>query len=286
MSWTEISKAFHRLAEARDAGRSLRPAWDDFVEAAQATGTDPPYHMRLIVGHAKDLAAARSRGDIAILDHGCGGGLPTLYLIALGFTKAIGLNVAANCLVWNGPLKEVLPDDDDRFLLYDGNRIPLGDNSVDMVFSQQVLEHVNDSVLEAFYREEGRILKPGSVAIHQVPHRLVPYDTHSKTWLVHWLPRMMHPPVHRILGAPAEHLKQDLFLRSPFLHMSLAKRFLGPTTNKTKERILTLTTLPYYDGPRRSRKLVAVLSRLPLVGALFASMLSFFMMLETVSRKP
>ena len=52
-------------------------------------------------------------------------------------------------------------------MLYDGVTIPCRDNSVDVVFSSNVLEHVPH--IEAFQRELQRVLRPGGVSIHVMP---------------------------------------------------------------------------------------------------------------------
>lgn len=50
---------------------------------------------------------------------------------------------------------------------YDGRRIPLGDQSVDAVFSSNVLEHVED--FSATLAEFRRVLRPGGTGIHVMP---------------------------------------------------------------------------------------------------------------------
>ena len=51
--------------------------------------------------------------------------------------------------------------------LYDGHRIPLPDESVDVVFSSNVLEHIPH--IEIFQAEIMRVLKPDGVAVHLMP---------------------------------------------------------------------------------------------------------------------
>jgi ubiquinone/menaquinone biosynthesis C-methylase UbiE len=50
---------------------------------------------------------------------------------------------------------------------YDGARLPLDDHSVDVIFSSNVLEHVEN--LPAVLNEFRRILKPGGFGIHVMP---------------------------------------------------------------------------------------------------------------------
>jgi SAM-dependent methyltransferase len=50
---------------------------------------------------------------------------------------------------------------------YDGDRLPLDDHSFDVVFSSNVLEHVED--LPRALRELARVLKPDGFAVHVMP---------------------------------------------------------------------------------------------------------------------
>ena len=50
---------------------------------------------------------------------------------------------------------------------YDGHNIPFADNTFDVVFSSNVMEHIPH--LEEFQTEIHRVLKPDGIAIHIVP---------------------------------------------------------------------------------------------------------------------
>ena len=93
------------------------------------------------------------------------------------------------------------------------------------MYSQQVLDHVADDVLEAFYAEEARVLRPGGIAYHQVPHRLVSYDSHTKTWFVHYLPGPLRRPLFRALGRDPDVVQELVRLRWPWEHKSRARRY-------------------------------------------------------------
>ena len=285
MSWQEIKSAFNALREARDTGAPLDDAWAHFAAAARETESAPPYHFKLVLDTLRDLYGDRPRSDLDILDHGCGSGLPILFLIALGYTSARGVNITPHCLAWNEPLQTLFDDETQRFFQYDGSRLPFDDASVDLVFSQQVLEHVHDGVIDAFYEEEGRIIRPQGVAVHQVPHRLVPFESHSRTWLVHWLPKPVQIPIYRCLRVNMHSIEFDLFLRGPGFHLRQVQNHIGPTENVTHKRLKSLQDLQYYDGPRRLRRLIAGLSVFPLLGSVFSYAFARLMMLETVSVK-
>lgn len=52
-------------------------------------------------------------------------------------------------------------------VLFDGERLPFGDSEFDMVYSSNVLEHVEN--LPALLGEMGRVLRPGGYGIHAMP---------------------------------------------------------------------------------------------------------------------
>lgn len=77
-----------------------------------------------------------------------------------------------------------------------GERLPYADASFDVVFSNEVLEHVQDD--REACREIARVLRPGGRAVIFVPNRLYFFETHGVYWrgeykfgnkpLVNWLP--------------------------------------------------------------------------------------------------
>mgnify|MGYP001765045447 CR=1 FL=1 len=68
---------------------------------------------------------------------------------------------------------------------------PFADDWFDVVISEEVVEHVPTSLVANYYSEAARVLRPDGVAYYTVPHRLGPYDSHTRTWFVHYLPRML-----------------------------------------------------------------------------------------------
>ncbi len=75
-------------------------------------------------------------------------------------------------------------------------RLPFPDASFDVVFSHEVLEHVQDD--RQACREIVRVLRPGGRAAIFAPNRLYPFETHGLYWrgqyhfgnkpLINWLP--------------------------------------------------------------------------------------------------
>ncbi len=77
-----------------------------------------------------------------------------------------------------------------------GERLPFPDGTFDVVFSHEVLEHVDDD--RACVREMVRVARSGGRLVIFVPNRLYPFETHGIFWrgqyhfgnvpLVNWLP--------------------------------------------------------------------------------------------------
>ena len=80
-----------------------------------------------------------------------------------------------------------------------GEFLPFEDDSLDVVFSHEVLEHVDDDRRCAM--EMVRVARPGGHIVIFVPNRLYPFETHGIYWrgtyhfgnipLVNWLPNAL-----------------------------------------------------------------------------------------------
>lgn len=80
-----------------------------------------------------------------------------------------------------------------------GEFLPLQNESVDLIYSHEVLEHVQDD--RACVQEMARVLKPGGRIVLFCPNRGYPFETHGVYWrgryhfgnipLVNWLPRSL-----------------------------------------------------------------------------------------------
>jgi len=111
------------------------------------------------------------RTAISVLDLGCGNG--TSYAAFSERSKAVrcvGLDIVDSPEVALRPRK-ALP-----FCTYDGIRVPLADDSFDMVYSRQVFEHVRypENVIAEAYR----VLKPGGVFVGSTS-QLEPFHSRS-----------------------------------------------------------------------------------------------------------
>ena len=138
-----------------------KPAWLDFEQIEKLLGSFPE------VGEYKyDEQACRQRGETKaqflsklfagssnrkILELGCSDAMTSLALKQLGF-QAVALDIIDQRL-------EVAKKADIPFIKSSAEKIPLADNSVDLIFSYNSMEHFADP--QKVIDEIVRILKPG-----------------------------------------------------------------------------------------------------------------------------
>lgn len=286
MDWRTIQARFKELSEARDSGAPFTALWDAYREAVLASRDNPPYHLIVPLRIVEDAAARSCPQDVRILDHGCGGGGTLFYFLALGYTGIFGVDLGGNSIGWNRLLREELKIEGPRFFIYEGKVLPFGDGSFDVVISEEVVEHVPDSTIISYYSEAARVLRPDGIAYYTVPHRLAPYDSHSRTWFIHYLPRRI---ASRLYGAKGSYTRDffdnHLFLRWPIFHRTKMRELYGSSIDLTNQRLLMLTKFDYYDGPRGLRQWLGRAARIPLAGPLLSRAIGLLLMRQTLSRK-
>jgi len=145
-----------------------------------------PEVQRRLEAHAALLG--RDTSQVRVLDFGCGRGEAVLLLRELGY-EAYGVDVepgyidnAAGYFAGLGlDARELLrvsePDKD----------FPFEAESMDFVFSEQVLEHVED--LDSVARKIARVLRPGGLSFHVFPPHRGVLEEHLWMPFVHWLPK-------------------------------------------------------------------------------------------------
>ena len=135
------------------------------------------------------LNAAAPLADQRVLEFGCGLGT-YLREIRRYTPHAFGFDVEVERLV-EGNRRGVT-----GMLAAVGERLPFADASFDVVFTNEVLEHVQDDRQAA--HEIARVLRPGGRSVNFVPNRLYFFETHGIYWkgqykfgnkpFVNWLP--------------------------------------------------------------------------------------------------
>ena len=192
MAWKEMKIAFNSLVEAaKNEKNDLKKEWNSFQKLAKAVNEDPPMALDNLSASIKKISNGNK--NISILDHGCGGGLKSFYFIALGYKNMYGVNVNYNINYLNTILKKIFKISEKRFYTTDGRILPFKENKFAFIFSLQVLEHLSDNFIDTYYSEEERVLKERGHVYHEVPHLLVPFESHSRLWFLHWLPSFLQP---------------------------------------------------------------------------------------------
>jgi SAM-dependent methyltransferase len=135
---------------------------DRYATREYMTGFDELFEACRLLAIRQQLAELEIEPR-TVLDHGCGTARYFATLRAAFPGAAIsGCDVSAVAVEH---ARERHPDG--NFLVMDGERIPLGDGSVDLVLSVEVLEHVADAARAV--EEIGRVLRPGGVAVISTP---------------------------------------------------------------------------------------------------------------------
>jgi SAM-dependent methyltransferase len=115
-------------------------------------------------------AAWREQRSPIVVDVGCGTGTSYDLFSGEGRSRWVGLDITDSQEVAERAPRE-LP-----FCFFDGIRIPLADNSVDVAYSRQVFEHVRHP--ESLLAEIHRVLKPQGWFIGSTSH-LEPFHSRS-----------------------------------------------------------------------------------------------------------
>ncbi len=154
-----------------------------------ATRGNPSFVWR--AGQERRLQMVRRWAPLAgrrVLDVGCGLGMytaaflhhtPHVFGIEIEHERALDARERAAAVIQSP-----------------GERLPFANAAFDVVFSHEVLEHVDDD--RACVAEMVRVTRPGGRIVVFVPNRLYPFETHGVFWrgryrfgnapLVNWLP--------------------------------------------------------------------------------------------------
>lgn len=220
----------------------------------------------------KNVESFVNNNDAEILDFGSGGGRSVVYLYLLGYQNVYGIDL--NSQERNNKIMKLLGSDKIHFTQYDGSLLPFENSRFDLVFSEQVLEHVKNVPL--YYSETFRVLKSQGVTYHIFPHRLMPFDSHTRTWFIHMLPYTGRKVLFKLLGHDFEYNESLLNFKTISYHISLLKQYSNSIDNLTEERLLSFGNkeLEHYEGNRRIRLFVDKLIKNKYFGKIFLKLLS------------
>jgi SAM-dependent methyltransferase len=85
-----------------------------------------------------------------------------------------------------------------KALAYDGKRIPFADGSFDVCWSNAVIEHVGDRPQQLAFLKE--LIRSSKSVFFTTPNRYFPVETHTRTPVLHWLPKRVFDAYLRLVG--------------------------------------------------------------------------------------
>lgn len=218
-----------------------------------------------------------------ILDYGCGDGQSITYLNLLGYNNVYGVDLKPQDKC--NEIMKLLGCETQRFFQYDGGVLPFRDGMFDLVYSEQVLEHVQD--IDGYYREASRVLKPGSSSFFSFPHRFIPYDPHGRTWFLHMLPKPLALSCYRILGRDADRLDRIMNFRSVSYHRRIAGQYFCDIRNVASDRLkrFSKNDLQRYRGNRTLRKFADKMINNRLLGGVATTLFATLSIADLTMRK-
>ena len=131
--------------------------------------------------------SGKERGEIKVLDFGCGRGELCAFLRRRGF-NTFGIDIDLKGIeVARHFLRSTGGDADTMGIIGDNGVTEFPDGFFDFVISDQVIEHVENIELTA--AECARLTRTGGGGIHSYPANLSPVEPHIFVPCVHWLPK-------------------------------------------------------------------------------------------------
>ncbi len=301
MNWKKLKRQYSIICEKAKLNKDYSKEWKEFKKLASIEAKNPSPAVSAIHNALKKIEKLKKRDKIYIFDHGCGSGLKVVYLAALGYTNIHGVNVNDDVDHINKILLNNFKINKKKFYTTDGKKVPFKDKFFDFIISSQVVEHLREDEVYFYYEEEGRVLKKNGLAYHEVPHKFMPYESHSRLWLIHLFPYVFKPILYGIFlslqarknlilkgSFYANHFsKEFLILRSPNFHKNMLVKNIGSYQDLTEKRLLKENNFSSYDNdsPIRLRKLIQYIFMLPIIGKLFVMIFKNFFILQTLSRK-
>jgi SAM-dependent methyltransferase len=131
---------------------------DEFLQ----TGRDEIAQLMAYLAERR-ITVARGRA----LDFGCGAGRLT-HALAAHFENALGLDIAPSMIAKARELHAGLPNVE--FRVNSSNRLEsIASGAVDLVYTRLVLQHMPPRYIRGYLGEFARVLRPGGVAVFQLP---------------------------------------------------------------------------------------------------------------------
>lgn len=235
------------------------------------------WQLKLIEDYCKENNSAK------ILDYGCGTGILNLLLLLKGYNNVHGVDVVEK---FDDRILKHMNFNDASFNLINARdtnptavnlnnideQLPFDDNTFDIITSSLVLEHVVNP--DFYYSEAARLLKPGGVCFFNFPHRLKPYDSHSRCWFIHYFPKNIRKILWDFFSRQGgEYLNNYLYLRTVSTHKRIALKYFRVAEDRTGNRLKTINFVNY-KGSSKLRLFASKLMSLKYVGYIFIKIFS------------
>lgn len=194
MGWLskgQIERELRERIEARTRSMSWRPGYESWVEGRiQQEHSQTPTIDNLRSYFGAELE------NLSILEIGSGMGGLLVRLQQEGL-KAFGLDYCTDyCVI--SKIRGMRYGIGTPIFNAQAERIPLRDQSVDVILCYEVFEHVFDPV--TLLQELRRVVRPNGVVFITVPNRWALYDHHYHLWGVNLLPRRLAEVIIRRTG--------------------------------------------------------------------------------------
>ena len=214
--------------------------------------------------------------SIRILDYGCGGGQLLTYLRMLGCENLTGVDVGdAKQINQLNIMYSNMGFESDTFFIYDGSLLPFNNSSFDIIISQQVLEHVHN--VEKYFSESKRVLSSKGKILFEFPHRLVPFDTHTRMWFVHYFPSMIRNIFYdKFRENKSQYYGNLLNLQPIWYYKRLLNTMFSSVVDLSEDRISSFVYRDHYEGNINIRLMVDKLVNTPFIGGAFRAILALF----------
>ena len=208
-----------------------------------------------------DLNTNSKRDEI--LDFGCGGGVPLVLLKMAGYNNVYGVDLKTldiNKVKKQNYFVDLFNFNKNIFSELHNGKTNFDNEKFDIIISLQVLEHVKN--FEEYYDEVTRLLKKNGKLILIFPHRFKPYDSHTKLYFVHYLPKFIRGIFYDLFTNEKKNYYEKLLnLKSPFFHKNLAYKYF-----KNVENFRDLDSNKFnqvsYDGNLFLKKILILISKI------------------------
>jgi SAM-dependent methyltransferase len=245
--------------------------------------TDKHWNSATTLYIARRLQEIARGRPIAVLDLGCGNGAVLGHLLEYGYDLygydlAVGVLENQESRVRRGAL---LPHFGDQYASHikvtDSQRvIPFEDDSFDVVYANQVFEHVR--FLDQMLSECARVLRPGGTLLANFPLATMPIETHIGVPFAHWIPpgslRIRYLQLSCMLGILARpdgrttlataiaqdgYLREETFYRFMNEITAVSTYYFETCEIETKELVKAKIDLLSADGGGTRPKVAAVM---------------------------